>query len=164
MAQKSEKKENWISIKGFSNYEISEKGEIRSKARKVWHKGSKVHMKIRGKVMRQRWNKVCKCAFLDLIGDDKKRRTVYPHKETAKAFLLNKDKEKTMIVHLDNNPKNNCVENLQWMTPSDHMKWQFEVGNKNNFKVWEVRKKRYTNGFKPGTILSGRPKKHSAKE
>jgi len=160
MAQKSEKKEDWAAIAGFSNYEISEKGKIRSLTRKVWHKGSKVNMKIRGKMMRQRWNKICKCYFLDLIDDDKKRRTVYPHKETAKAFLPNKDKAKTMIVHLDNNPRNNKVENLQWMTPSDHMKWQFEVGNKNNFKVWKERKKRYKNGFKPDTVLPGRPRKN----
>ena len=134
MAQKSEKKEDWALIEGFGNYEISEKGKIRSKTRKVWHKGSKVHMKIRGKMMRQRWNKICKCYFLDLIDDKKKRRTVYPHKETAKIFLPNKDKAKTMIVHLDNNPRNNHVSNLQWMTPSEHMKWQFEVGNKTTSK------------------------------
>ena len=164
MAQKSEKKEDWAPIEGFGNYEISEKGKIRSKTRKVWHKGSKVHMKIRGKMMRQRWNKICKCYFLDLIDDDKKRRTVYPHKETAKAFLANKDKAKTMIVHLDNNPRNNHVDNLQWMTASDHMKWQFEVGNKNNFKVWKVRKKRYKNGFKPDTVLPGRPRKNPVKK
>jgi hypothetical protein len=162
MAQKSEK-EDWAPIEGFSNYEISSKGKIRSKTRKVWHKGSQVHMKIRGKMMRQRWNKICKCYFLDLIDDDKKRRTVYPHKETAKAFLPRTSDDLTMIIHVDNNPRNNAVENLQWMTASDHMKWQFEVGNKNNFKVWKTRKKRYKNGFKPETVLPGRPRKNPVK-
>ena len=162
MAQKKEKEE-WESIEGFSNYEISSKGKVRSKTRKVWHKGSQVDMKIHGKMMRQRWNKVCKCYFLDLIDDDKKRRTIYPHKETAKAFLVKDDDEKTMIVHRDNNPRNNSADNLQWMTRSEHMKWQFEVGNKNNFKVWKTRKKRYKNGFKPDTVLPGRPKKDSIK-
>ena len=163
MAQKSESEE-WVTIDGFTNYEISTKGKIRSKTRKVWHKGSQVNMKIRGKMMRQRWNKICKCYFLDLIDDDKKRRTVYPHKETANAFLQKDDQEKTMIVHKDNNPRNNSVDNLQWMTPSEHMKWQFEVGNKNNYKVWKTRKKRYKNGFKPDTVLPGRPRKHPVAE
>lgn len=152
--------EKWETIKEFSNYEISDKGRVRSKSRKVWHKGSQVHMKLKGRLMKQRWNKVCKCYFLDLIDDKKVRRTVYPHKETAIAFVSNPDpKELVMIIHKDNNPRNNKAENLKWVTASDHMKWQFEMGNKNNFKVWKTRKKRYRNGFKPGTVLPGRPRK-----
>ncbi len=40
-----------------------------------------------------------------------------------------------MIIHIDNNPRNNRAENLLWMTSSQHMRGQFEMGNKNNFKV-----------------------------
>lgn len=156
----NQQEEQWRDIDGFSNYEISSRGRIRSKTRKVWHKGSQVHMKLKGQLMRQRWNKICKCYFLDLMDDDKRRRTVYPHKETAKAYVKNPDpKVRTRIIHLDNNPRNNQPDNLKWVTPSEHMKWQFEVGNKNNFKVWKTRKKRYKNGFKPDTVLPGRPKK-----
>lgn len=158
-----QKEEQWGPIAGFSNYEISDKGKIRSKTRTTWHKGSKTNMKIKGKMMRQRWNKACKCYFLDLIDDQKIRRTVYPHKEVAKTFVPNDDATNLiMIIHKDNNPRNNKADNLQWMTASDHMKWQFEVGNKDNFKVWKTRKKRYKNGFKPGTVLPGRPKKEKA--
>ena len=85
--QKVEREEEvWKAIDGFSNYEVSNSGKVRSKDRKTWHKGSKTYMKIKGKVMKQRWNKTCKCYFLDLIDDDGKRKTVYPHKEVAKAF------------------------------------------------------------------------------
>lgn len=114
-------------------------------------------------MMRQRWNKACKCYFLDLIDDEKRRRTVYPHREVANVFVPNPNPEELkMIIHIDNNPRNNKSENLQWMSKSAHMKWQFEVGNKNNFKVWKTRKKRYKNGFKPETVLPGRPKKETA--
>lgn len=156
--QKTE--ELWEGIPGFKNYQISNRGRIRSVNRKVWHKGSKTHMNLKGKLMKQRWNKLCKCYFLDLIDNDGKRRTVYPHKEVAKAFVPNPDeKEYTMIIHEDNNPRNNHADNLKWMTASEHMKWQFEVGNKNNYKVWKTRKKLYKNGFKPETVLPGRPRK-----
>lgn len=155
-----QKEELWEPIEGFSNYEISSRGKIRSKTRTSWHKGSQTHMKIRGKHMRQRWNKACKCFFLDLIDDEKRRRTVYPHRVVAHAFVPNESPDDLkMIIHKDNNPRNNKAENLQWMSKSAHMKWQFEVGNKNNFKVWKTRKKRYKNGFKPETVLPGRPKK-----
>ena len=157
---KAKPDEQWDSIPGFQNYQISNRGKIKSITRKVWHKGSKVNMNLRGRMMRQRWNKTCKCYFLDLIDEGGKRRTVYPHKEVAKAFVSNsKPKELTMIIHTDNNPRNNHADNLKWMTASDHMKWQFEVGNKNNYKVWKTRKKLYKNGFKETTVLPGRPRK-----
>ena len=108
--------------------------------------------------MRQRWNKKCKCYFLDLMSDDKKRRTIYPHKEVAKLYVPNDDETKIMIIHKDNNPRNNRAENLLWMTASQHMRWQFEMGNKNNFKVWKTRKKLCANGFKEITVLPGRTK------
>jgi hypothetical protein len=152
--------EHWEPIPGFKNYEISSNGRIKSVTRKVWHRGSKTNMTLKGKLMRQRWNKTCKCYFLDLIDNDGKRRTVYPHKEVAKAFVPNDNPgEFTMIIHKDNNPRNNTADNLQWMTASEHMKWQFEVGNKNNYKVWKTRKKLYKNGFKETTVLPGRPRK-----
>ncbi|MFT4738174.1 MAG: hypothetical protein ACI8QD_002456 [Cyclobacteriaceae bacterium] len=160
MADPKTDEQQWEPIPGFKNYLVSNKGKIRSVTRKVWHKGSKTNMTLKGKLMKQRWNKTCKCFFLDLIDDEGKRRTVYPHKEVAKAFVPNKDRaDYTMIIHEDNNPRNNHSENLKWLTASEHMKWQFEVGNKNNFKVWKTRKKLYKNGFKPDTVLPGRPKK-----
>ncbi|PIB37149.1 hypothetical protein BFP72_17915 [Reichenbachiella sp. 5M10] len=141
--------EVWKTIEGFSNYEVSNQGTIRRKARKTWHSGSKKDILLKERIMRQRWNKSCKCFFLDLLNDEGKRKTVYPHKEVAKAFCINIiPEEYTMIVHLDNNPKNNDSTNLEWVSPSEHMSFQFEVGNKNNFKVWKTRKKRYKNGFK----------------
>ncbi len=162
--QKVEREEEvWKTIEGFDNYEVSNRGKIKSKDRKSWHKGSQTHMKIKGRVMKQRWNKTCKCYFLDLINNEGKRKTVYPHKEVAKAFCINVlPSEYTMIIHLDNNPRNNDSTNLDWVSPSDHMSFQFKVGNKDNFKVWKVRKKRYKNGFKETTVFKGRPKKTEA--
>ena len=141
--------EIWKAIKDFSNYEISNKGNIRRKERQTWHSGSKRTITLKERIMKQRWNRACKCYFLDLIDDDGKRRTFYTHKEVAKAFCINILPEKlTMVVHLDNNPKNNDSSNLDWVSPSEHMAFQFEVGNKDNFKVWKTRKKKYKNGFR----------------
>lgn len=152
--------EVWKPIDDFSNYEVSNRGRIRSKDRETYHRGSKTMMKVKGKVMKQRWNKSCKCYFLDLLNDDGKRRTVYPHKEVAKAFCINVLPEVyNMIVHLDNNPKNNDSTNLEWVSSSEHMAFQFENGNKDNYKVWKIRKRRYKNGFKPDTTFKGRPRK-----
>tara|TARA_Y100001972_G_C7653373_1_gene328727 strand:- start:979 stop:1476 length:498 start_codon:yes stop_codon:yes gene_type:complete len=162
MALKSD--EVWKDIVGFSNYEISNLGSIRSKTHKTLRKDSQRLMEIKGKLLKQRWNEASKCYFLDLLDDEKRRRTVYPHKETAKAFGNNPDPSKTRIIHKDNNSRNNNADNLKWATPSEHMKWQFEVGNKNNYDMWKTRKKRYKNGFKPDTVLPGRPKVTKSKK
>ncbi len=155
--------EVWKSINGFGNYEVSNTGKIRSKDRKSWHSGSKIYMSVKGRVMAQRWNKLCKCYFMDLIDNGGKRRTVYPHKEVALAFCINPDPDNnTMIIHSDNNPRNNDSTNLEWVTPSAHMLFQFKVGNKDNYEVWKVRKKRYKNGFKETTVFKGRGRKKKA--
>jgi len=147
--------EVWKELDGFSHYLISNTGKIKRKSREVEHKllGRKMYLKER--LMKQRWNKNCKCFFLDLLDNGGKRKTVYTHKEVAKAFCINVSPvTNTMIVHLDNNPKNNDSTNLDWVTPSEHMAFQFEVGNKDNFKVWKTRKKKYKNGFRTSVRVS----------
>lgn len=147
--------EVWKPLDGFRHYEISNKGKIRRKGRETWHSGAQKKIMLKERIMKQRWNKTCKCYFLDLLDDTGKRKTVYPHREVAKAFCINVlPDELTMIVHLDNNPKNNDSANLDWVSPSEHMAFQFEVGNKNNFKVWKTRKKLYKNGFRKSSELS----------
>ncbi|MFT7032413.1 MAG: hypothetical protein ACJA2S_000913 [Cyclobacteriaceae bacterium] len=141
--------EVWKPIEGFENYEVSNTGLIKRKARKIVSAKSKKELNLKEKVMKQRWNKNCKCFFLDLLNKKGIRKTIYPHKEVAKAFCINVlPEEFTMIIHLDNDPKNNNSTNLEWVTPSEHMSFQFQVGNKDNFKVWKTRKKKYQNGFK----------------
>ena len=141
--------EVWKPIDGFGNYEVSNTGLIKRKAIKIVSAKSKKVLNLKEKEMKQRWNKNCKCFFLDLLNQKGTRKTIYPHREVAKAFCINVlPEEFTMIIHLDNDPKNNNSTNLEWVTPSEHMSFQFQVGNKDNFKVWETRKKKYQNGFK----------------
>ena len=149
MTKEDQENETWKALEGFNHYEVSSQGEIRSTERQIFHKGVKKMITLKSKVLKQRWNKACKCYFLDLVDSNGARKTVYPHREVAKAFCQNDDEaSKTMVIHLDNNPENNQAHNLQWVTPSDHMSFQFKMGNKDNKKVWQVRKKRYGNGFK----------------
>jgi hypothetical protein len=44
------------------------------------------------------------------------------HRLVAMAFIENPDPENKIYVdHIDTNPRNNCVENLQWVTPKENM-------------------------------------------
>ncbi|BDD08859.1 hypothetical protein FUAX_12910 [Fulvitalea axinellae] len=134
-------------MEGYGRYEISNKGRIRKKPGR-----DKLGRRSRGHnmEMKQRIHPKENFYFLDLINDLGKRVTVYPHKEVAKAFCINVlPGDRTVVVHLDGDTLNNNSSNLDWATYSEAIKLQFKQGKKNNYKVWEKRKKLYRNGFKP---------------
>lgn len=54
------------------------------------------------------------------------------HQLVAKAFIKNDDpKNKKQINHIDSNPRNNKIENLEWCTPSENVQHSFSHGKKN---------------------------------
>lgn len=52
------------------------------------------------------------CAFTAIL------RTSYVHIEVAKAFIPNPEK-KRMVIHIDGDKRNNCVENLKWVSSTE---------------------------------------------
>lgn len=49
-------------------------------------------------------------------------RYPYVHRLVAKTFLPNSDSDKKIVDHLDNNPLNNCVSNLEWITQRENVR------------------------------------------
>ncbi len=74
---------------------------------------------------------------------DFKRRTVnltlLIHRVVADYFLPLPKPQETVISHLDYNKLNNCVDNLQWMTPEDNRKHQFN----SPYVIAEKRQRKY---------------------
>ncbi len=119
-------------IEGFSKYRVSNLGTI------VSYMGSK-----KGRPMKQRIHPQQGYYMLDLIDDNGKRRTVYPHKEVAKSFCINVlPEERTLVVHLDGNLKNNNSANLEWCTHSESIRNQISNGNRDTSKTWKTRRKK----------------------
>lgn len=77
-----------------------------------------------------------------------KKAFFYVHRLVAFAWL-DKKPHQNSVMHLDDNPLNNCVENLRWATQQENMKDAVDKGKKcgpdrkySNDLVWEVFKRR----------------------
>lgn len=103
-------KEVWKKINGYNNYEVSNHGRIRNKKKNIMNQ----FYKDRGDAT---------------IGLSKngKRKTHRVARIVAQTFL-EEDKKRTEVNHIDGNPRNNNVSNLEWVTPSENIRHAHKEG------------------------------------
>tara|TARA_R110002126_G_scaffold150778_1_gene297608 strand:- start:473 stop:979 length:507 start_codon:yes stop_codon:yes gene_type:complete len=74
---------------------------------------------------------------ITFYGKNKKRHQFYVHRLIALHFIPNPEK-KGFINHIDGNPSNNDINNLEWCTKSENGKHAYKIGlNYNNPKRGE---------------------------
>lgn len=118
------KKETWLDIVGYEGlYQISNKGRVRSIDRIVLGKNFSKR-KIPGKLIAlnlysksDQRTRVDYRVFLNKEGGQK---THFVSRLVATAFLG--DKRYLQVNHIDGDPLNNKVENLEWVTQEENMK------------------------------------------
>ncbi len=120
--------EKWSKIDGFSHYLVSDKGRVMSKP---WEDGRrrKTACILDGTAHDFGYLKVC------LVGDDGVKKNVFIHRLVALAFLPNPE-GKRCINHIDNNPKNNNLENLEWCTHKENTAWMLKCGRAKRTESW----------------------------
>ena len=108
--------ENWKDIKGYEGfYQVSDCGNVRSLERDVYCQDGTFHHHVEEKIL-------VSCvngrgyANVNLYKNGK-RKNILIHRLVAMAFIPNPE-NKPMINHKDENPLNNCVDNLEWCTAS----------------------------------------------
>lgn len=95
-------------IKDFPRYVVGSDGS-------VWRGVKKLKLRLRRGYL-----------VVDLYGKDEasvtgvSRRTRYVHRLVAEAFLQPMPADKPQVGHLDGNPLNNVVSNLQWVCQSEN--------------------------------------------
>ncbi len=108
--------EIWKPIRGYEGYEVSNLGRIKSlnynhtgceKILKPVNDG-KGYLKV----------------FLFKNG---KRKNFQIHRLVAQTFIPNPD-NKPCVNHIDCNPSNNCINNLEWCTYKENTQYALELG------------------------------------
>ena len=125
-------KEEWRDIKGYEGkYKISNLGRVKSL------KDSKGN--YREKILKHRNN--CGYLYVDLYKNSR-GKTYQVHRLVAEAFIPNPN-NLPCVNHKDENPSNNCVENLEWCTT----KYNANYGTRNK-RVSEKMKGKYKDKYK----------------
>lgn len=131
-------KEVWKDIEGYSKYQISNFGRVKSKER--WTPIGKYG------TMRHRHEFIMTgCDFgleyhkVNMKGDDGKIRNVKIHRLVAEAFIPNPD-NKRCINHKDFNRINNCLYNLEWCTHQENSHHMVKAGRSRNKKTGKLKK------------------------
>jgi hypothetical protein len=116
--------EKWLPVKGYEeSYEISSKGQVRSKDRYTPTWNGQVFKK--GVVKNLKENKD---GYLRVwLSKESKKKPFFVHRLVAEAFLPNENNH-PVVNHIDGNKSNNDMSNLEWCTRSENDKHAFKLG------------------------------------
>jgi hypothetical protein len=86
----------------------------------------RVYSKRSGKILKLHLNKAGRVSISTRIGGRcGEAVTFLVHRLVAEAFIPNFE-NKPQVNHIDGNPSNNDVRNLEWCTPSENMRHAFD--------------------------------------
>lgn len=110
--------ETWAPVKGYEGlYEVSDLGNIKGVDRVISRNGHP--MRVKGRMIRQQaMPNGYMSVNLKNSGDSKRH---YVHRVVASSFLFN-GANLPEVNHKDEDKKNNCVSNLEWVTRSQNLK------------------------------------------
>ena len=103
--------EDWKNIYGHDGYQISDTGKVRSYINNRHGIGNREPHMLKLSRNKHGYDTVC-------LGRNNRRLV---HRLVAEAFVPNPN-NLPIVRHLDDNPKNNHVDNLAWGTQTDNMR------------------------------------------
>ena len=118
--------EEWRDVSGYEGlYQVSNLGRVRSLDR--WRKNGSGEYKQKGRILNQ--GDTTTGYKQIVLNKDKKRKTLKVHRLVAIAFIPNPE-NKPNVNHIDGNPHNNNVENLEWCTQAENVQHAINTGLK----------------------------------
>ena len=121
--------EIWKPIKGYEGYyEVSNMGRVRSVERKVYISGGTAAGKYRTVPSIIRKPNIMKGYYCIALIIDNHCKVFRIHRLVAEAFISEQPTPEHQINHKDGNKANNCVDNLEWVTPAQNTHHAYEHG------------------------------------
>lgn len=137
--------EEWMDVVGYEGlYKVSSDGRIKS-----YHTKFKKPIILKTSMTTTGYRKV------ELV-KDKTKKSLKVHRLVAEAFIPNKE-NKPYVNHLDSDPLNNNVNNLEWCTQKENMIHSAIFGNHKSF-AWKNKEQVISD------YISGKSIRHLAKK
>lgn len=115
----------WKEIPGFSNYKCSQDGDVLSKERVI--ETTRGPRKIKERILKMSKGKNSNYYKYILVNDNGEAKSMTVHRLVAMTYIPNPMNYK-VVHHKDHNTLNNNVENLEWCSYSDNIKYSIESG------------------------------------
>lgn len=114
--------EIWKPISGWEGlYEISNHGRVKSLARLT----STGNRSVPERILKHNVMKGYHCVTLQYAGKHKVYRV---HRLVIGAFGEQQPSDEHEVNHIDGDKANNCIENLEWVTPKENTDHAFDTG------------------------------------
>lgn len=125
--------EQWKDIPGYEGiYQASNTGHIRSVEGKTTYskRHGEVHWKSR--VLKEKWHTRCRCSSGHkdsrvVLYKEGQNKTYLVARLVAMTWVDGYENSKT-VNHIDGDPSNNNIENLEWVSKAENIRKGFETG------------------------------------
>ena len=101
--------EQWKVVKGFENYLVSSLGNVKT---------------INGKLKKVVYDSKNDYGYVELWKNNKGKKFRI-HRLVAETFIPN-TLGKEQVNHIDGDKRNNCISNLEWVTPKENIRHAIE--------------------------------------
>lgn len=126
--------EEWKDIEGYEGlYQISNLGRVKSLKRQIKRKNGVIYC-TNEKILKGS-NNGLNYFKVQLRDKNSNKKYAYIHRLVAKHFIPN-PQNKPCINHLDCNPSNNRVENLEWCTKKENTDYMIKLNRNERNEQW----------------------------
>lgn len=131
-----ENQEIWKDVQGTLYYQVSNKGRVKRLEHQRWCKPNKSYSTIRERIIVGSYNNSKGYHRAQFVLTSGINKTLTVHRLIAIAFVPNPE-NKPQVNHIDGDKKNNCPENLEWVTNQENHDHKHLVLKSFNMKTGE---------------------------